>query len=86
MNKIRDITLLEAGATHFLALKQRIRPPLREWTVEQVIEWLPEAGFEACKNVVKYSKITGEVLKSNLSRDFMISTLGIIGENEQTKL
>ena len=36
--------------------------------------------------MVKYGKITGSMFEQQLSREFMISTLGIIGENEQTKL
>ena len=51
-----------------------------------MIEWLPEAGFGDCQNVIKYGKITGSMFIKELSKEFMIGTLGIIGENEQTKL
>lgn len=77
-----DIKILEAGASHFLALKQVVRPPVEDWTVEQVIEWLPETGFGECANVFKYGKINGKMLKQSLSSTFLYETLGIFGENE----
>ena len=81
-NKIMDISMLEAGANHFLALKQKIRPALRDWTVERVVEWLPQTGFGECANVLKFGKIDGKRLEESLSPNFLSETLGIIGENE----
>ena len=82
VNKLQDIIKLEAGASHFLALKQKVRPPLIEWTVEMLIEWLPTAGFGECANVFKFGKISGQKLVEKLSKQFIEETMGIIGENE----
>ena len=51
--------MIEAGANHFLALKEIIRPALSEWTTLMVSEWLPQVGFGECSNIIKFSKIDG---------------------------
>lgn len=61
-NKIRDIVKLEAGANHFLALKEKTRTSLGDWTVDMVVEWMHEAGFGACANVLRFGKIDGRKL------------------------
>ena len=33
--------MIEAGANHFLALKESRRPALIEWTAQMISEWLP---------------------------------------------
>jgi len=84
-NKIKDIVKLEAGANHFLALREKTRPALCDWTVDMVVEWLPQIGFGECANVIKFGKINGDKLQNSLSSSFLSETLGIIGENEQIK-
>ena len=83
--KICEITMLVAGASHFLALKTQTRPAIRDWTCEQLIEWLPKAGFPECANVLKFGNIDGAKFSEQFSLEFIAATLGIEGENEQMK-
>lgn len=80
--KITDLTKLEAGGAFFLALKQKIRPAIKEWSMEQLSEFIAETAFFECCNTIKYSKITGAKLIEDLSTEFLWHTLGIIGDNE----
>ena len=62
-----------------------MRPALKEWTSDQLYDFISTTQFQDCKNVIKYGKITGSKLLAELDKEFMIGTLGIIGENEQMK-
>ena len=68
-----------------LALKQVIRPALTEWTADQVAEWVPSVGYEMCSNIIRFAKVSGEILLQNLNNDYLRDTMGIIGEVEGFK-
>ena len=87
-NKMNDVIMLEAGAAHFLALRQIVKPSFENWTVQMVAEWIPTIGqrFNGLSNVIVYGKYDGKKFLEEFGNDFMINTLGISGENEQIKL
>lgn len=85
--KLCDLIQLEVGAAHFLALKKSIIPGIKDFDTEELIEWMATAGFPECQNVVKFGKITGEILAKHMAEgnDFLAETLGVFGENETIK-
>lgn len=42
-------------------------------------------GYALCEKVIKYGKVSGSVLLSNLNATYLADTLGILGEVEGFK-
>ena len=74
------IVQLEASWGHFLALKRKIRPSIKDWDLKRLQTWLAKIGFDYCQKIVQYSRITGARLAS-ADYEFMRDTMGINDEN-----
>ena len=61
---MKNIVQLESSLGHFLALKKKIRPGIRDWDTKMIQVWISQVGFEACKNIILYGKVTGAQLAS----------------------
>ena len=75
-----SIVQLESSLGHFLALKKKMRPSIKEWDSQRLERWIGHVGFDFCQRVIKYSKISGAKLAS-ADYQFMSDTLGITDEN-----
>ena len=75
-----SIVQLESSLGHFLALKKKIRPSIKEWDVERLERWMGHVGFDFCQRVVKFGRINGAKLAA-ADYQFMSDTLGITDEN-----
>jgi len=75
-----SIVQLESSLGHFLALKKKVRPSIKEWDSRRLEHWMGQVGFDFCMRVIKYGRITGAQLAS-ADYDFMRDTLGITDEN-----
>jgi len=60
VKKLSNVIKISANCNHFLALERNDTKPLREWTSEQVAEWICKIGLSDCQNLIKYQKISGE--------------------------
>ena len=56
---MKNIVQLESSLGHFLALKKKIRPGIRDWDTKMLQKWMGSIGFEDCRNIILYSKVTG---------------------------
>lgn len=68
-----------------MALKKKIRPGIREWDTKMLQVWMCQIGFEACKNIILYGRVTGTQM-ATAHYEWMRDTLGITDENECSKL
>ena len=65
--KLHDLVQLEVGAAHFLALKKSVIPSITEFSTEELVEWVGQAGFPECENVIKFGKVTGSMLAQHMA-------------------
>ena len=46
--KLCDLIQLEVGAAHFLALKKSIIPGIKDFSTDELIDWVGSVGFPEC--------------------------------------
>ena len=84
-SNLTDIVQLESNISHFLALKKKIRPPIREWDTSMLQSWLGKVGFGRIQRIIRNCNVTGVQLATG-SDSWMQDTLGLPDENWCLKL
>lgn len=45
-----------------MTLRQKVRPALKDWSIEQMIEFLLNTGFSHLSNIFKFNRLDGSRL------------------------
>ncbi|KRX07643.1 Sterile alpha motif/pointed domain [Pseudocohnilembus persalinus] len=83
--KEKNIVHIFSDRSTYFAIERKQVPPISEWDNEKVLSFMESIQLQDYINIAKYENLDGKKLQ-NITKNYMIKTMGLIKEDLQTKL